>query len=54
MFLEFEIREIPTQHTTSTVWQMVPILQTGPLTVLWLKLSTLVKTMRVNKSLAET
>lgn len=33
---------------------MVPIVQRGPLTVLWLNLSTLIKTMRVNKSLTET
>lgn len=54
MFLELVIREIPTQHTTSGVCQMVPIVQRGPLTVLWLNLSTLIKTMRVNKSLTET
>lgn len=53
MFLELEIREMPAHHTTSGVCQMVPTLQRGPLTVPWLKLSTLVKTMRVSKSLTE-
>lgn len=54
MFLELEIREMPAHHTTGGLCQMVPTLQRGPLTVLWLKLSTLIKTMRVNKSLTET